>query len=335
MTRVEASTATAENSTATESGEYQVNPRKGRPGSESAPVEVVVVTGLSGAGRGTAGKVLEDLGYYVADNLPPELIGRMVDLGRAAEPPIRKLALVMDVRNRFFTGNLAAVVEQLRAAGVRTRILFLEASDDVLIRRFGFARRRHPLQSESADGTLTAGIAAERRRLDPIKTAADVVIDTTALSIHQLHRKLEEVYGGDAATVLQLTVQSFGFKYGVPLDADMVFDLRFLPNPHWIPELRDKTGQDAPVSEYVLSRPGAQDYLGTARHLVDLTTEGYRQEGKRYMTVAVGCTGGKHRSVAIAEALGDALASPAADDDSGTELSREVVRVVHRDLGRE
>ncbi|MFE2997517.1 RNase adapter RapZ [Nocardia sp. NPDC059246] len=334
MTRVEASTDTAENSKATDTGESQPTARRGRSAPESAPVEVVIVTGLSGAGRGTAAKVLEDLGYYVADNLPPELIGRMVDLGRGAEPPIRKLALVMDVRNRFFTGNLAAVGEQLRAAGVRTRILFLEASDDVLIRRFGFARRRHPLQSESADGTLTAGIAAERRRLDPVKTAADVVIDTTALSIHQLHRKLEEVYGGDAATVLQLTIQSFGFKYGVPLDADMVFDLRFLPNPHWIPELREKTGQDAPVSEYVLSQPGAQDYLGTARHLVDLTTEGYRQEGKRYMTVAVGCTGGKHRSVAIAEALGEALAgnesAPAGNNDSG-----DVVRVVHRDLGRE
>ncbi|MTE15074.1 RNase adapter RapZ [Nocardia aurantiaca] len=326
MTRVEASTDTAGNSKATDTGDSQSTTRRGRSGSDSAPVEVVIVTGLSGAGRGTAARVLEDLGYYVADNLPPELIVRMVDLGRGAEPPIRKLALVMDVRNRFFTGNLAVVGEQLRAAGVRTRILFLEASDDVLIRRFGFARRRHPLQSESADGTLTAGIAAERQRLDPVKTAADVVIDTTALSIHQLHRKLEEVYGGDAATVLQLTVQSFGFKYGVPLDADMVFDLRFLPNPHWISELREKTGQDAPVSEYVLSRPGAQDYLGTARHLVDLTTEGYRQEGKRYMTVAVGCTGGKHRSVAIAEALGDALA----DNDAG-----DVVRVVHRDLGRE
>lgn len=316
MTRVEASTTAAENSTAVDNNKA------------ADTVEVVIVTGLSGAGRGTAARVLEDLGYYVADNLPPELIVRMVELGVHADPPIRKLALVLDVRNRFFTGNLTAVSEQLRAAGVRTRILFLEASDDVLIRRFGFARRRHPLQSESADGTLTAGIAAERERLSTVKTAADLVIDTTALSIHQLHRKLEEAYGGGAATALQLTIQSFGFKYGVPLDADLVLDLRFLPNPHWVPELREKTGQDAPVSEYVLSRPGAQDYLSTARHLVDLTTEGYRQEGKRYMTVAVGCTGGKHRSVAIAEALGETLA--ATDDGSG-----DVVRVVHRDLGRE
>ncbi|MBF4996871.1 RNase adapter RapZ [Nocardia sp. BSTN01] len=299
-----------------------------RPRPDTHPVEVVIVTGLSGAGRGTAARVLEDLGWYVADNLPPELIGRLIELGAAADPPITKLALVMDVRSRFFTGDLSGVTDQLRANGVGTRLLFLEASDDVLIRRFGFARRRHPLQSESADGTLSAGIAAERRALSKVKTAADLVIDTTALSVHQLHRKLEEAYGGGAPAALQVTIQSFGFKYGVPLDADMVFDVRFLPNPHWIPELREHTGQDAVVSEYVLSRPGADDYVNTCRHLVDLTTSGYRQEGKRYMTVAVGCTGGKHRSVAIAEELGELLGRP----DSA---STDVVRVVHRDLGRE
>ncbi|MGW6701123.1 RNase adapter RapZ [Nocardia sp. NPDC055049] len=293
------------------------------------PVEVVIVTGLSGAGRGTAARVLEDLGWYVTDNLPPELIGRMIELGAAADPPIRRLALVMDVRSRFFTGELSGVTEQLRGAGIRTRVLFLEASDDVLIRRFGFARRRHPLQSDSPDGTLSAGLTAERARLAPVKGAADLVIDTTELSIHQLHRKLEEAYGAGAPAALQLTVQSFGFKYGVPLDADMVLDVRFLPNPHWIPELREHTGQESVVSDYVLSRPGARDYLQTGKHLVDLTTTGYRQEGKRYMTVAVGCTGGKHRSVAVAEALGERIGA-----DTG-HVAVDVVRVVHRDLGRE
>lgn len=300
-----------------------------RPGAGDAhPVEVVAVTGLSGAGRGTAARVLEDLGWYVADNLPPELIGRLIELGAATDPPITKLALVMDVRSRFFTGDLSGVTDQLRAYGVETRVLFLEASDDVLIRRFGFARRRHPLQSESAEGTLSAGIIAERRALSKVKAAADLVIDTTALSVHQLHRKLEEAYGGGVPAALQVTIQSFGFKYGVPLDADAVFDVRFLPNPHWIPELREQTGQDTEVSEYVLSRPGAEDYVNTCRHLVDLTTSGYRQEGKRYMTVAVGCTGGKHRSVAIAEELGELLGRP---DSAAT----DVVRVVHRDLGHE
>lgn len=293
------------------------------------PVEVVIVTGLSGAGRGTAGRVLEDLGWYVADNLPPELMSRMIELGAAADPPIRRLALVLDVRSRFFTGDLSGVLEQLRGAGIRTRVLFLEASDDVLIRRFGFARRRHPLQSDTPDGTLSAGLAAERARLAAVKTAADLVIDTTELSIHQLHRKLEEAYGTGGPPALQLTVQSFGFKYGVPLDADMMLDVRFLPNPHWIPELRAHTGQESVVSEYVLTRPGAQDYLRTCHHLVDLTTTGYRQEGKRYMTVAVGCTGGRHRSVAIAEALGELIGA----DDGASAV--EVVRVVHRDLGRE
>ncbi|MBF6176719.1 RNase adapter RapZ [Nocardia blacklockiae] len=328
MTSVESNSSAATSSPAParpQSGSAEAQPGAAGHGGR---VEVVIVTGLSGAGRGTAARVLEDLGWYVADNLPPELIGRMVELGASADPPIRKLALVMDVRSRFFTGDLSGVTEQLRGAGVRTRVLFLEASDDVLIRRFGFARRRHPLQNESADGTLTAGIAAERARLSKVKTAADLVIDTTALSVHQLHRRLEEAYGGGAPAALQIAIQSFGFKYGVPLDADMVFDLRFLPNPHWVPELREHTGQDAVVSEYVLSRPGAEDYLRTCCHLIDLTTNGYRQEGKRYMTVAVGCTGGKHRSVAIAEALGELLRDREPDRN-------DVVRVVHRDLGRE
>ena len=288
-------------------------------------VDVVVVTGLSGAGRGTAAKVLEDLGWYVADNLPPELIARMIDLGLESTPPIRRLAVVMDVRSRFFTDNLTQVIEDLDARSVRMRVLFLEATDDVLVRRFGHARRRHPLQSESADGTLSEGIASERDRLAPVKVAADSVIDTSTLSIHELRRKIEEAFGGDVPRSMQITIQSFGFKYGLPIDADMVLDVRFLPNPHWLPELREHTGEESVVSEFVLSRDGAADYLKTSEHLVELMTTGYRQERKRYVTIALGCTGGKHRSVAMAEALADLISN---DDDTS-------VQVVHRDLGRE
>ena len=288
-------------------------------------VDVVVVTGLSGAGRGTAGKVLEDLGWYVADNLPPELIPRMIELGLESRPSIRRLAIVMDVRNRFFTGDLTRVVKELDSRSIRTRVLFLEASDDVLVQRFGHVRRRHPLQSESRDGTLSEGIAAERERLEPIKAAADLVIDTTALSIHQLRRKIEEAYGGNIPDNMQITVQSFGFKYGLPIDADMVLDVRFLPNPHWIPELKEHTGREAPVRDYVLSQSGATDYLHACDSLVATTTTGYRQEGKRYVTIAVGCTGGKHRSVAMTEALADLVG----------QREGHSVQVVHRDLGRE
>jgi len=208
---------------------------------------------------------------------------------------------------------------------VRTNVLFLEASDSVLVQRFGHARRRHPLQSESSDGTLSEGIAAERTRLAKVRGMADLVVDTTALSIHQLHRRLERAYGSERTGVLQITIQSFGFKHGVPIDADIVLDVRFLPNPHWSPELREHTGQEAVVSEYVLAQPGARDYLRTCQELVELTTNGYRREGKRYLTIAVGCTGGRHRSVAMAEALGELIGEHYGD----------TARVAHRDVGRE
>nr|WP_066474996.1 RNase adapter RapZ [Skermania piniformis] len=295
---------------------------------EQSPVgaaEVVVVTGLSGAGRGTAAKVLEDLGWYVTDNLPPELIGRMVELGLQADPPIDRLVVVLDLRSRFFTGDLTGLLDELTRRGVRTRVIYVESADDVLVGRFSHVRRRHPLQSETAGGTLSEGIAEERRRLAPARAMADLVIDTTALSIHELRRKIEEAFGGAAGGPLQIIVQSFGFKHGVPIDADLVLDVRFLPNPHWIPELRQHTGQEQVVRDFVLSEPGAADYLQTSRHLIDLTATGYRRAGKRYMTVAVGCTGGKHRSVAITEALAGLVSADANNS----------VRVVHRDLGRE
>jgi UPF0042 nucleotide-binding protein len=293
-----------------------------RPGHD---IEVALVTGLSGAGLSTAAKALEDLGWYVADNLPPELISKMVDLGLESEPRIERLALVMDVRSRLFTGDLGWVVRELDSKGVRNRVLFLDASDAVLIRRFESNRRSHPLQNDGQDGTLTEGIAAERVRLAQVQAAADVIVDTSSLSVHQLRRKIEASFGGSEVSVIGVTVQSFGFKYGLPIDADLVCDVRFLPNPHWIPELREHTGRDAAVRDYVLSRDGAQDYLDTYLHLLQLTVDGYRREGKRYMTVAVGCTGGKHRSVAMTEALAAMLGR---EDD----LS---VRVMHRDVGRE
>ncbi|ORA83515.1 RNase adaptor protein RapZ [Mycolicibacter kumamotonensis] len=293
---------------------------------DGAGIDVVLVTGLSGAGRGTAAKVLEDLGWYVADNLPPDLITRMVDLGLAAGSRITQLAVVMDVRSAGFTGDLDSVRNDLATRGINPRVLFMEAGDDVLIRRYEHNRRSHPLQGQQ---TLAEGIAAERVMLAPVRAVADLVIDTSVLSVRELRESIEEMFGGDAVTApTSITVESFGFKYGLPMDADMVMDVRFLPNPHWVDELRPHTGQHPAVRDYVLSQPGADEFLEAYHRLLSLVVGGYRREGKRYMTVAIGCTGGKHRSVAIAEALATLLDT----EDDKHELS---VRVLHRDLGRE
>ncbi|MDM2033347.1 RNase adapter RapZ [Mycobacteroides abscessus] len=288
----------------------------------NADIDVVLVTGLSGAGRGTTAKVLEDLGWYVADNLPPELITRMVDLGLAAGSRITQLAVVMDVRSRGFTGDLESVRADLATRGLSPRVLFLEASDESLVRRYENNRRSHPLQGGQ---TLAEGIAAERALLSSIRASADLVIDTSSLPVPALRAAIERAFSSESVAHISVTVESFGFKYGLPMDADMVVDVRFLPNPHWVDELRPHTGQHPSVSHYVLSQPGADEFLDTYHRLLNLVIDGYRREGKRYMTIAVGCTGGKHRSVAITEAL---AASLAPDDD----LS---VRVLHRDLGRE
>lgn len=285
-------------------------------------IDVVLVTGLSGAGRGTAAKVLEDLGWYVADNLPPELIARMVDLGLAAGSRITQLAVVMDVRSRGFTGDLDLVRKDLAARGITPRVVFLEASDDILVRRYENNRRSHPLQGNQ---TLAEGIAAERTMLAAVRAAADLVIDTSTLSVPALRAGIERAFGGETVAQTSVTVESFGFKYGLPMDADMVMDVRFLPNPHWVDELRPQTGQSPAVRDYVLGQPGAAEFLQTYHQLLRLVVDGYIREGKRYMTVAIGCTGGKHRSVAIAEALAGLLA----DNPHLT------VRVLHRDLGRE
>jgi UPF0042 nucleotide-binding protein len=285
-------------------------------------IEVAVVTGLSGAGRSTAAKCLEDLGWFVVDNLPPELISTMVELGVQARGAITKVAVVMDVRSRAFTEDLSSVIKDLDNRGYKPRVLFLEATDELLIRRFEHVRRGHPMQG---DGRLIDGIKAERHLLTPLREEADLILDTTSLSVHQLRAKIEDAFGGGAETQTRVTVLSFGYKYGLPMDSDLVMDVRFLPNPFWIPELREQTGLDSEVRNYVLSQEGAEDFLERYHELLRLIGAGYRREGKRYLTLAIGCTGGKHRSVAMSEEL-------------ATRLSKEdgmAVKVVHRDLGRE
>jgi len=289
---------------------------------KSDDIDVVLVTGLSGAGRATAARVLEDLGWYVADNLPPELIARMVDLGLDAGSRITQLALVMDVRSRGFTGDLDSVRRELATRNIAPRVLFLEASDDILVRHYEQNRRSHPLQGNQ---TLAEGIAAERQTLAPVRAAADLVIDTSALSVHALRDSIERAFGSETVAHTNVTVESFGYKYGLPMDADIVMDVRFLPNPHWVDSLRPHSGQHPEVRDYVLGQPGAVEFLDSYHRLLGVVIDGYRREGKRYMTVAIGCTGGKHRSVAIAEALADRLQGDAA----------LTVRVLHQDLGRE
>jgi UPF0042 nucleotide-binding protein len=269
--------------------------------------------------------VLEDLGWFVVDNLPPELIATMVELGARSQGAITRVAVVMDVRSRAFTDDLAAVIKDLDARGYRPKVLYLEATDAVLISRFEQVRRGHPLQGDSR---LADGIAAERVLLAPLRDEADLVLDTTGLSIHQLRAKIEHAFGGESGTPTRITVVSFGYKYGLPMDSDLVVDVRFLPNPFWIPELREFTGLDDDVRNYVLSQEGAEEFLDRYLDLLRLISGGYRREGKRYLTLAVGCTGGKHRSVVISEALANRL-------NQKDRIDGATVKVVHRDVGRE
>ncbi|WP_437340126.1 RNase adapter RapZ [Gordonia rubripertincta] len=299
-----------------------------RNGEVPDELTVLFVTGMSGAGRSTAANVLEDDGWYVADNVPPSLISTMVGMVRESDPTITRLAMVL----RASHPNLAHELEQLRdsleESGIRTRLLYLDASEEALVRRFEQVRRRHPLQGKE---TLIEGIARERTILAPIKNVADLVVETSALTAAKLRSVVEGVSPGDTEPRLSVAVQSFGFKYGLPIDSDLVADVRFLPNPHWIDELRDHNGQEAPVRDYVLGQPDAGDFLGLYTDLVSIVGRGYLREGKRYMTISVGCTGGKHRSVAISEELARRLRK--AVDDSG--VASYDVRVMHRDLGRE
>jgi UPF0042 nucleotide-binding protein len=294
----------------------------GGVGGAGPGIEVALVSGLSGAGRSTAAKVLEDLGWFVVDNLPPELIATMVELGAKARGEITRIAVVMDVRSRAFTADLGTVIKDLDARGYKPRLLFLEASDTVLVRRFEQVRRSHPLQG---DGRLIDGIAAERELLTPLREGADLVVDTSTVAVPQLRATLERAFGAESAQVTRVTLVSFGYKYGLPMDSDLVVDVRFLPNPFWIPELREFNGRDDNVRDYVLSQDGAEEFISRYLELLRLVGAGYRREGKRYLTVSVGCTGGKHRSVAISEEIGRRLAG-----EEGV-----TVNVTHRDLGRE
>ena len=279
--------------------------------------DIVIITGMSGAGRSTAAKSLEDLGWYVVDNLPPALLPTMLDLADRAS--LAGVAAIVDVRSRAFSTDLKSAVSSLGARGVSPHVVFLEASDAVLVQRFENVRRPHPMQGA---GTILDGIKAERELLREIRGDADIVLDTASLNVNELRARMQGYFTGESVKSLRLNIVSFGYKYGLPVDADLVADCRFLPNPHWVPELRAMSGLDAPVREYVLAQQGAPEFLAAYLAVLEISLAGFEREGKRYVTLAIGCTGGKHRSVAMAEQLAARLAG------------RDVT-VSHRDLGRE
>jgi len=282
--------------------------------------EFVLVTGMTGAGRSTAAKALEKLGYYVVDNLPPGMLEELVASVDAAED-IDRLAVVVDSRSRTFFFSLVDAIETVLDAGINVRTLYLEAADEVLVRRQEAARRPHPL---SRQGRLMDGFVREREMLRAIRGRADLVIDTSRLNVHQLAHRVRQAFEVEDERGLHVTIVSFGFKYGIPIDADMVADMRFLPNPYWIEELRPLSGQDDPVREYVYVQDRAQDFLDRYVELLSMITNGFLREDKLFLTVGIGCTGGRHRSVAMSEALDERL------------RARGVrTLVVHRDLGRE
>ncbi|HEV3449904.1 MAG TPA: RNase adapter RapZ [Acidimicrobiia bacterium] len=287
----------------------------------AGPLELTIITGLSGAGRSSAADVLEDLGFFVIDNLPPALIPKVAELARDRERDSR-FALVVDVRSGSFMDELDAALREVRAAGVRTSTLFLDASDEALVRRFEASRRPHP---RAAGSRVSDGIAEERSLLEELKGEADVVVDTSNLNVHELRERLHELFRDEsAAGSLQTTIVSFGYKHGVPLDVDLVFDCRFLPNPHWVDALRPLPGTDERVRRYVLDQPEAAPFLEQLRSLFALLLPAFAREGKSYLSIGIGCTGGRHRSVVIAAELATLLAGlgyPA--------------RVHHRDLERE
>lgn len=283
-------------------------------------IELTIVTGMSGAGRTTAARALEDLGWFVIDNIPPSLLASAVDLARKSAD-VHKVAVVVDARGGSFFARFRSALDELPAQGITKSLVFLEASDEALVRRFESSRRPHPLQRGAR---ILDGLEREREVLGDLRAMADLVIDTTNLNVHDLRRRIEDAFSGSDAPLLRLTVMSFGFKYGIPVDADMVFDARFLPNPFWDEDLRPLSGRDAAVSERVIGDVNAQEFLAHVVDLLGTVRDGYLREGKRFGTVAIGCTGGKHRSVALVEEVIQRL------DDVGIDSVP-----VHRDLGRE
>jgi UPF0042 nucleotide-binding protein len=266
---------------------------------------VVIVTGLAGSGKSTAIHVLEDLGFYCIDNMPVVLVPKFLELCEGLGEKVQRVAFGIDLRERAFFGELPAVIDQARKQGQPIEVLCLDAADEVLVRRFSETRRPHPF---AEGGAPIDGIRRERERLAPVRAAADRILDTTALTVHELRAALTRDYAERAAQEgMTLFLSSFGYKFGLPTDADMVLDVRFLPNPFFVPELRASSGLDAPVAQYVLER--AEEFLTLTQRLLDFLLPRYLQEGKTYFTVALGCTGGRHRSPALAEEIGRRLAA--------------------------
>ena len=283
----------------------------------------MILTGMSGAGRSTVAHALEDLGWYVVDNLPPTLLSDLINQGVQSE--ISALAVVVDVRGGKFFDELASSLAHLKKSGTNFRVAFLDATDQALVQRFESTRRPHPLQGS---GRIVDGIAAEREKLQELLAQADVVIETSNLKVHQLEKRTAEIFAQGLTQSVRVNVLSFGYKYGIPVDADLVLDCRFIPNPHWIPELRPLSGLDEKVKSTVLANPGVGDFVNTYVSLIQQMLPGYLREGKKYLTVAIGCTGGKHRSVSVAREIADKL------DGEGAGLTISA-HASHRDVGRE
>jgi UPF0042 nucleotide-binding protein len=284
--------------------------------------QVVILTGVSGSGKSTALRALEDAGFYCVDNLPILFLEKLLELSGHTAGEVSRIALVVDAREGRFLGDAPRVIQEVRQAGNDVQVLFLDASDDSLVRRYSETRRRHPLAGDG--GSVPDGIAAERRALADLKAIADEVIDTTTLNVHELKRLVARRFASGGSARLGVTVVSFGFRFGIPTHADMVLDVRFLPNPYFIPELKPYPGTDPRVSGFVLGQPDAKAFLDRIAELFGFLLPRYRTEGKSYLTIAIGCTGGKHRSVALAGALAERL-----------EAGGQPVRLWHRDVEKE